>query len=124
MERVHHFRVLGALYHKHVLDVKRRNLDDKKTPMILVRFYENNAYKMHDPVTKKMSINKYIVLDEGDSWDWKLGSSSSKSHASSLLNDNDNNDQSSEEDLDVLNVKVNKRSHKLSNTPKRMKELI
>lgn len=95
---MHHFRVFGALYHKHVLDAKRRNLDDKKTPMLLVCFHANNAYKMHDLVTKKTSINKYIVLDEGNSWDWKLGSSSSKSHVSSLLNDNDNNDESSEED--------------------------
>ena len=65
-----HFRVFCALCHKHAFDAKRRNLDDKITPIILDGYRASNSYKMYDPITQNMSINKYVAMDEGSSWDW------------------------------------------------------
>ncbi|PNY18017.1 copia-type polyprotein [Trifolium pratense] len=75
---VSHFRVFGALCYKHVPEAKRKKLDDRSESMILVGYHATGAYKLYDPISKKMTFSRDVIVDEGKSWDWISGSSSSK----------------------------------------------
>lgn len=56
---VEHFRVFGCLAHVHVPDSKRIKLDDKSMKCILLGVSEESkAYRLFDPVSKKIVINK------------------------------------------------------------------
>lgn len=46
---VGHLRFFGALCYKHVPDSKRRKLDDKICPMILVGYHPTRAYRLYIP---------------------------------------------------------------------------
>ena len=41
---VSHLKVFGSMCYKHVPDVRRRKLDDKSEPMILVGYHKTGAY--------------------------------------------------------------------------------
>ena len=40
---VSHLKVFGSMYYKHVPDARRRKLDDKSKPMILVEYHKASA---------------------------------------------------------------------------------
>ena len=46
---VSHLRVFGSLCYKHILDSRRRKLQDKSEPMILVGCHITGAYKLYNP---------------------------------------------------------------------------
>ena len=66
---VKHLRVFGSLCFKHVPDERRKKLQDKSVPMILVGYHPIGAYRLYDPLTHKIFINKDVVIDEDGSWD-------------------------------------------------------
>ena len=68
---VKHVRVFGSLCFKHVLDEKRKKLQDKSVPMILVGYHPTGAYRLLEPLSKKIFISRDVVIDEDGSWDWK-----------------------------------------------------
>jgi transposase InsO family protein len=72
---VSHFKVFGSLCHKHVPEAKRKKLDDRSEPMILVGYHVTGAYKLYNPVSKKMIFSRDVIVDEAKSWDWITGSS-------------------------------------------------
>ena len=64
---VKHLRVFGSLCFKHVLSEKRKKLQDKSVPMILVGYHSTGAYRLYDPLTHKIFISRDVVIDEDGS---------------------------------------------------------
>ncbi|CAH9143716.1 unnamed protein product [Cuscuta epithymum] len=67
---VRNLRVFGSLCYKHVPDQKRRKLDDKGVPMVLVGYHVAGSYKLFDPITKGFAYSKDVVFNEVERWDW------------------------------------------------------
>ena len=68
---VDHFRVFGCVAHVHIPDVKRTKLDAKSFTCVLLGLSEESkAYRLYDPVAKKVVISRDVVFEEDKSWDW------------------------------------------------------
>jgi hypothetical protein len=68
---VKHLRVFGSLCYKHVPYERRMKLEDKSESMILVGYHPTSAYRLLNPVTKKISISRDVIFNELSSWDWE-----------------------------------------------------
>ena len=60
--RVSHFRIFGSPCWKHVPDEKRKKLDDKSIEMIMVGYHPTGAYKLYDPIEKKVTYSRDVFL--------------------------------------------------------------
>ncbi|GAU50483.1 hypothetical protein TSUD_409690 [Trifolium subterraneum] len=69
---VSHLKVFGALCYSHIPDQKRTKLQDKSKQMILVGYHPTGAYRLYDPLNKKVKLGRDIVVCEAESWDWKV----------------------------------------------------
>ena len=68
---VDHFRVFGSVAFVHVPDCQRKKLDNKSVKCILLgTSEESKAYRLYDPVNKKVVISRDIVCMENEKWDW------------------------------------------------------
>ncbi|KAF2297179.1 hypothetical protein GH714_018880 [Hevea brasiliensis] len=66
---VSHFRIFGCIVYAHVPDEKRRKLDDKGEKCIFLGVSDySKAYKMYNPNTKKIVINRDVICDEASTW--------------------------------------------------------
>ncbi|KAH9781357.1 hypothetical protein KPL71_008429 [Citrus sinensis] len=72
---VDHFRVFGCIAYVHVLDEKRRKLDDKGVKCIFLSVNDHSkAYKLYDPIIKKIVISRDVIFDEEKTWMWRFSS--------------------------------------------------
>jgi hypothetical protein len=70
---VHHFRVFGCLAHVHIPDVHRKKLDGKSIKCILLGLSEESkAYKLYNPLEKKILISRDVVFEEMKCWNWNV----------------------------------------------------
>ncbi|TXG51085.1 hypothetical protein EZV62_023609 [Acer yangbiense] len=68
---VEHFRVFGCLAHVHVPDAKRTKLEDKSIACVLLGVSEESkAYRLYNPIAKKIITSRDVVFEENKSWDW------------------------------------------------------
>ncbi|KAJ4781946.1 polyprotein [Rhynchospora pubera] len=68
---VAHLKVFGSIAYAHVPDQKREKLDDKSSKLIFVGYDERSkAYKLYDPLTKKMRVSRDVQVNEESMWDW------------------------------------------------------
>ncbi|KAK2412918.1 hypothetical protein QL285_048063 [Trifolium repens] len=68
---VHHFRVFGCLAYAHVPDSQRRKLDSKSIKCVYLGISdESKAYRLYDPVEKKIIVSRDVIFDESKGWDW------------------------------------------------------
>ncbi|CAL1409608.1 unnamed protein product [Linum trigynum] len=68
---VDHFKVFGCIGHVHIPDKQRRKLDDKSQPCIFLGLSsESKAYKLYNPLTKKLIVSRDVVFDESQGWSW------------------------------------------------------
>ena len=68
---VEHFRVFGCLEHVHVPDAKRTKLEDKSIACVLLGVSEESkAYRLYNPIAKKIITSRDVVFKENKSWDW------------------------------------------------------
>lgn len=68
---VSYFRIFGSIGYVHVPDQKRCKLDDKSIKcMLLGVSEESKAYKLYDPIKKKIWISKDVKFQEDAVWDW------------------------------------------------------
>ncbi|BBG96684.1 transposable element gene, partial [Prunus dulcis] len=59
---VDHFRVFGCVAHVHVPDSRRKKLDNKSFKCVLLGVSEESkAYRLYDPISKKIVISRDIV---------------------------------------------------------------
>lgn len=68
---VEHLRVFGCIGHVHIPDQKRRKLDNKSLRCVFLGMaHESLAYKMYDPMSKKITVSRDVVFEEDKKWDW------------------------------------------------------
>lgn len=68
---VAHFRVFGSVAHAHVPDARRTKLEDKsRTCVLLGVSEESKAYRLYDPILKKVVISRDVVFEEDNKWNW------------------------------------------------------
>ncbi|KAM7489607.1 hypothetical protein LguiB_027091 [Lonicera macranthoides] len=68
---VDHFRIFGCVAYAHVPDEKRRKLDDKGEKCVFLGVIEaSKAYKLFNPLTKKIITSRDVIFDEESTWDW------------------------------------------------------
>lgn len=68
---VDYFRIFGCIAHVHVPDQMRSKLDDKSRKCVFLGVSdESKAWRLYDPVSKKILISKDVVFEEEEEWDW------------------------------------------------------
>ncbi|KAL9429389.1 hypothetical protein AB3S75_031241 [Citrus x aurantiifolia] len=68
---VEHFRIFGCVAHVHVPEAKRKKLDARSITCVLLGVSEESkAYRLYDPVAKKIIISRDVVFEENKSWNW------------------------------------------------------
>lgn len=71
--RVDYFRIFGSIGHVHIPEQRRQKLDDRSHRCILLGVSdESKAYRLYNPVTKKIITSRDVVFDENSKWDWNL----------------------------------------------------
>lgn len=69
-----HFRIFGCVGHVHVPNAKRTKLDDKSVKCIFLGFNsESKAFRMFDPIEKKIYISRDVYLKKIKAWNWDVG---------------------------------------------------
>lgn len=68
---VEHFRIFGCLAHAHVPEARRTKLDNRSTTCVLLGLSEESkAYRLFDPIAKKVIISRDVIFEEEKQWDW------------------------------------------------------
>ena len=68
---VKHFRVFGCLAFVHIPNVHRKKLDNKSIKCVLSCVSEESkAYKLYDPIEKKIIVSRDVVFEETKGWKW------------------------------------------------------
>lgn len=68
---VNHFRAFGCIGHVHIPGNKRQKLDDRSFRFVLLGVSEESkAYRLYDPMLKKVVISKHVVFEEYEKWNW------------------------------------------------------
>lgn len=64
-----HFIIFYCVAYAHVLDPKRKKVDDTKEKYVLLGVSEESkAFHIYNPLTNKVCISKSMVFDEIRSW--------------------------------------------------------
>jgi hypothetical protein len=59
------------LTYAHVPNNHRKTLDNKSIKCVHLGLSEEfKAYKLYDPIEKKIIISRDVVFDESNGWDW------------------------------------------------------
>ena len=65
---VEYFQIFGCVAHVHVPDQRRSRLDDKCRKCVFLGVSdESKAWRLYDPVSKKIIISKDVVFEEDES---------------------------------------------------------
>ncbi|KAA0033891.1 integrase [Cucumis melo var. makuwa] len=68
---VSHLRVFGSIAYSHIPNQLRGKLDDKSEKCIMVGYSENSkAYRLYNPVSRKIIISRDVIFSEDESWNW------------------------------------------------------
>lgn len=60
-----------CIEYAHIPDEKRVKLDDKGKKYVFLRISEQSkAYKLFNPMTGKIVINRDVIFDELNTWNW------------------------------------------------------
>jgi len=70
---VDHFKIFGSIAYAHVPEAKRKKLDDRGEKCVFLGVSEaSKAYKLFNPLTKKVVTSRDVVFDEERTWDWNM----------------------------------------------------
>jgi hypothetical protein len=70
---VSHFKVFGCIAYAHIPKQTRSKLDDKSEKCIFIGYDEQSkAYKLFNPITKKVIVSRDVVFKEEESWDGNI----------------------------------------------------
>ena len=73
LHSVSHFRVFGYTAYVLVPKQTRNKLDDKSEKCIFIGYDEQSkAYKLFNPITKKVIVSRDVVFKEGEFWDGNI----------------------------------------------------
>lgn len=104
---VHFFRVFGCIAHVHIHDSQRKRLDNKSKKCVLLGVSEESkAYKLYDPVDKKIIISRDVVFEESKSWEWgKSQNRSKKMNQSGLADELSDREEMNNDGAELLDTK-------------------
>jgi hypothetical protein len=69
---VAHLKVFRSIVYGKNTDPKRTKLEDKSKKYVFIGYSEKSkAYKLYDPIEKKLVISRDVELNEEARWDWK-----------------------------------------------------
>jgi hypothetical protein len=69
---VAHLKVIGSIAYRKIPDPKRTKLEDKSKKYVFIGYTEKSkAYKLYDPIEKKLVISRDVERNEEACWDWK-----------------------------------------------------
>ena len=67
---VEHLKVFGCIAYAHVSNEQRKKLDNKSVKCIFTGYSsESKAYRLYNPITKKIIISRDVEFLENQSWD-------------------------------------------------------
>lgn len=67
-----YFKVFGCIRHVHILDIKRKKLDNKSFKCVFLGVSEElKAFRMYDPESKKIVISRDVMFEEEEKWRWE-----------------------------------------------------
>ncbi|KAD3067000.1 hypothetical protein E3N88_34880 [Mikania micrantha] len=82
---VHHLKIFGCIVYGHIPVHQRQKLDDRSEKCIFIGYAEESrGYRLYNPSTKKIQIERNVTFLERDSWKWDDKSYTS---ASTLIED-------------------------------------
>ena len=62
---VDHFRIFGCIAYAHVPDETRKKLENKSLKCVFLEVSKTSkAYKLYDPLTKKVVVSRDVIFDE------------------------------------------------------------
>ena len=65
------FKIFGCIAYAHVPNEKKKKLDDKGEKCVFLGISEaSKAYKLFNPLTKKIVTNKDVIFDEESTRNW------------------------------------------------------
>ena len=68
---VDHFKIFGCICYARIPDQTRTKLDEKGEKCIFLGVSDcYKAYKLYNPITKKIVINRDVIFDEENFWTW------------------------------------------------------
>ena len=68
---VDHFKIFSCIAYAHVPNEKRKRLDDKGEKCVFLGVSEaSKAYKLFNPLTKKIVTSRHVIFYEENTWDW------------------------------------------------------
>jgi hypothetical protein len=113
---VDHFCVFGCVAHVHVPDSQRKKLDNKSVKCVLLGVSEESkAYRLYDPISKKIVISRDIVCVEDEKWKW--GRSAEEVKHDVLECEGDNEDAVVNEDEECLEDEQTNQNEETDNSP-------
>ena len=79
--------MFGSIAYSHVPNEMKGKLDDKSKKCILVGYNENSkAYRLYNPISKKIIISRDVHFNEEESWKWNVAEQKHKSISNKKLN--------------------------------------
>lgn len=69
---VGHIRVFGCLSHMRIPSAHTKKLDDRSMQVVnLGKELGTKAYRLFDPVSSRIFVNRDVVFEETKSWPWQ-----------------------------------------------------
>ena len=69
---VRFLRTFGCVGHVKTARPQLKKLDDRSTPMVFMGYETGSkAYKMYDPVSKRVHVSRDVIFDEDARWTWE-----------------------------------------------------
>ncbi|GMI71530.1 hypothetical protein HRI_000822300 [Hibiscus trionum] len=66
-----HLKIFGCNAYAHVPEQIRKKLDERGEQCIFIGYDERSkAYRLYNPVTKKLIISRDVEFDEAEHWRW------------------------------------------------------
>ncbi|KAI4387537.1 hypothetical protein MLD38_005363 [Melastoma candidum] len=70
---VHHLRTFGCVAHVKNLGPGIHKISDRSTPGVFVGYEEGaKAYRVYDPVEKRLYVTRDVVFEEHRAWNWEI----------------------------------------------------
>jgi hypothetical protein len=99
---VEHLRVFGCVAYTHVPKEQRQKLDEKGVKCIFTRYSsKSKAYRLYDPINKKIIISRDVEFLENQSWDGSVDESSSTPSNVPIINDHEDVDEEEDEGAQI-----------------------
>ncbi|WVZ91404.1 hypothetical protein U9M48_037581 [Paspalum notatum var. saurae] len=71
---VHFLRTFGCLAHAKVTRPHLAKLEDRSKKMVFIGYEPGSkAYRLYDPVARRLHVSRDVVFDESKGWDWQAG---------------------------------------------------